>query len=101
MAFDITDVLSSDSYLKDFYNSLENYTRSNVSPLVYFPLVCFRYVDQSDENIQRQMQNYINDLVTGVDAIVNPPAFFWLRDFKTFVSELSEGSPLTQIDFND
>jgi hypothetical protein len=55
-------------------------------------------VDQSDESVQEQMENYINDLVT-IDAIIDQPEFFWLRDFKSFLN-VSEDSQ-AQLDFND
>jgi Niemann-Pick C1 protein len=94
-SFSFTDVLPSDSYLADFFDALDDYTdRSSISPEVYF-----RNVDQSDKNIQEQMESYINDLVIMVDAIFEPPEFFWLRDFKVFVNN-SEDS-LAQLDFYD
>jgi Niemann-Pick C1 protein len=94
-SFSFTDVLPNDSYLADFFDALDDYTdRSSISPQVYF-----RNVDQSDMNIQEQMESYINDLVFMVDAILEPPGFFWLRDFKVFVND-SENS-LAQLDFYD
>jgi Niemann-Pick C1 protein len=94
-SFSFTDVLPNDSYLTDFFDALDDYTdRSSISPQIYF-----RNVDQSDNNIQEQMESYINDLVFMVDAILEPPGFFWLRDFKVFVNN-SEDS-LAQLDFND
>jgi Niemann-Pick C1 protein len=94
-SFSFTDVLPNDSYLTDFFDALDDYTdRSSISPLIYF-----RNVDQSDKNIQEQMESYINDLVFMVDAILEPPGFFWLRDFKVYVNN-SEDS-LAQLDFND
>jgi predicted RND superfamily exporter protein len=93
-AFDLTEVLPSDSYVTDLFDALDDYTaRSSIKPGVYF-----RYVDQSDESVQEQMEKYINDLVT-IDAIVDQPIFFWLRDFKVFLNE-SEDS-LAQLEFND
>jgi Niemann-Pick C1 protein len=96
-SFSFTDVLPSDSYLTDFFDALDDYTdRSSISPEVYF-----RNVDQSDKNIQEQMETYINDLVVMVDAILEPPGFFWLRDFKIFIMNLTEDDPLAQLDFYD
>lgn len=92
-SFSFTDVLPDDSYLTDFFDALDDYTdRSSIAPGVYF-----RYVDQSDKNIQAQMDSYINDLVFMVGAILEPPGFFWLRDFKVFLNN-SEDS-LAQLDF--
>jgi Niemann-Pick C1 protein len=94
-SFSFTDVLPNDSYLTDFFDALDDYTdRSSISPQVYF-----RNVDQSDKNIQEQMESYISDLVSMVDSILEPPGFFWLRDFKVFVNN-SEDS-LAQLDFYD
>jgi predicted RND superfamily exporter protein len=92
--FRLTDVIPDDSYLVGFFDALDDFSaRSSTAPFVYF-----RNVDQSDESVQEQMENYINDLVT-IDAIVDQPEFFWLRDFKSFLN-VSEDS-LAQLDFND
>jgi Niemann-Pick C1 protein len=91
--FNLTDVIPDDSYLVGFFDALDDYSaRSSTAPFVYF-----RKVDQSNESVQEQMEKYINDLVT-IDAIVEQPVFFWLRDFKVFLNE-SEDS-LVQLDFN-
>jgi Niemann-Pick C1 protein len=92
--FKLTDVVPVDSYLVGFFDALDDYSsRSATAPFVYF-----RSVDQSDEVVQEHMENYTNDLVT-IDAIVDQPEFFWLRDFKVFLN-VSEDS-LAQLDFND
>jgi Niemann-Pick C1 protein len=94
-SFSFTEVLPDGSYLTDFFDALDDYTdRSSISPQVYF-----RNVDQSDKNIQEQMESYINDLVFMVDAILEPPGFFWLRDFKVFVNNSDDS--LAQLDFYD
>lgn len=91
--FQFTDVVPSDSYVTDFFEALDEHTlRSSVSPNVYF-----RYVNQSDESIQEQMEQYIEELVT-IDAIEFEPDFFWLRDFKAFVNE-TDG--LEDLSFNE
>lgn len=64
------------------------------------PQVVFRFVDQSNETIQEQMESYVNDLV-GLEQITKQPVFFWLRDFKSYVnsSEVLQQAPFeTQID---
>jgi Niemann-Pick C1 protein len=92
--FDLTHVVPDDSYLVGFFDALDDYSsRSATSPFIYF-----RNADQSDEAVQEQMENYTNDLVT-IDAIVDQPEFFWLRDFKVFLN-LSEDS-LAQLAFSD
>jgi Niemann-Pick C1 protein len=91
-AFEFTDVLPSGSYVADFFEALDDYSaRSSTTPGVYF-----RNVDQSDPAVQDQMEKYVNELIT-IEAIVEQPAFFWLRDFKMFVNRTSGASTL---DFN-
>jgi predicted RND superfamily exporter protein len=90
--FDVKDMLPSDSYVTDFMEVTEDYTEmSGIAPGVYF-----RFVDQSDEQIQMQMDQYIRDLVE-IDAIVEPPYFFWLNDFRSFVNV----SSVTDLSFNE
>jgi len=93
-AFSFTDVLPSDSYIADSYYRSEDY--SEISGVE--PDVCFRYVDQSDPDIQDQMEDYVNQLVDTVQFTEQPP-FFWLRDFKAFVSNSTHN--LTDLHFND
>jgi predicted RND superfamily exporter protein len=92
--FKLTDVVPDDSYLVGYFDAFDDYSSRTVAA----PFVYFRSVDQSDEDVQEQMENYINGLVT-IDAIVEPPALFWLRDFKVFMN-VSKDS-LAQLDFND
>lgn len=77
--FDIIDVVPSDSYVVDFFAAFRSYTfRSPVEPSVYF-----RDVDQSDPDVQAQMKKYVADLVE-IDAISEPPQFFWLESFDQY-----------------
>jgi len=93
-SFEFTDVLPSDSYITPFFDAFNDYSvRSSVVPNAYF-----RYVDQSEEAIQDQMEQYINDLVT-IEAIIDQPEFFWLRDFRSFVGETD--SSVADLDFNE
>ena len=79
--FDIYEVLSADSYTGDFFKAVESYAdRGFVVPHAYF-----RNVDQSDPDIQQQMDAYVNDLVS-IDAFSSQPPFFWLRHFKEFLT---------------
>lgn len=80
--FNVKDMLPKGSYVIDFFNAFEDYTTSSG----VFPGVYFRFVDQSDIMIQSQMEAYIHDLVE-IDAVLNPPEFFWLRDFRRFINE--------------
>lgn len=89
--FEFTSVLPADSYVTDFQDAVDIHTdRGGIAPNVYF-----RYVNQSDPEIQRQMEEYIADLVT-IDAIIVPPDFFWLWDFREFVDELEDGLSFTE-----
>jgi len=79
--FDIYEVLASDSYVGDFFRTTEQYyDRGFVVPMVYF-----RNVDQSDPDIQQQMDDFVNDLVS-IDAITSQPPFCWWRHFKVFLA---------------
>ena len=82
--FNYIEILPSDSYALGFYDAVQAYSvRSPVLPYAYF-----RNVDQSDKDVQQQMQEYIDELVE-IDAIVNSPTFFWLNDFHKFVDNSS------------
>lgn len=88
-----TDVLPSDSYIKDFFDAYDDlYSRGATFPYAYF-----RYVDQSDPAIQDAMESYVNDLV-GLDTVEEQPSFFWLRDFKSFVTDNPD--ELDDLEFN-
>jgi len=74
--------MPSDSYVTDFFDAFDEYTvRNSVAPYVYF-----RNVDQADEDMQAQMETYVNDLVA-MDAVEEPPENFWLLDLRTYVEE--------------
>lgn len=81
--FDFKDMLPDDSYLKEAFEAMDDYlARSGATPFVYF-----RYVDQSDSNIQDQMTKFVMDLVK-IEAIEEPPEDFWLWDFQNFTEQL-------------
>lgn len=90
--FKFTEVVPDDSYVADFFNAFnEHSVRSSVSPSVYF-----RGVDQSDPEVQDQMERYIEELIL-IDAIEAGPEFFWLRDFKVSAAENGlSGMPFPQ-----
>ena len=78
--FEITEILPDDSYVTAWFNLYDSYARNTmVNAFVYF-----RDVDQSNETIQGQMENYVDDLVE-MEYVERRPKFFWLRDFKLFV----------------
>jgi predicted RND superfamily exporter protein len=97
-AFDFTEVLPADSYVTPFVNAFDDFSvRTLVDPDVFF-----RFVDQSDVSVQDQMLQFVDDLV-GIQAIVEEPEFFWLRDFRTYVSSFNtsdiDGQPFNaQVD---
>jgi len=83
--FKFTDVLPSDSYVTNFKNAISNYySKGATSPYAYF-----RFVDQSNEDVQREMDAYVNALVN-TTVIEDQPSFFWLRDFQKFAAENAE-----------
>ena len=80
----LQDMLPDDSYLKEAFEALDEYqARSGAAPFVYF-----RYVDQSDPQVQEQMTKYVMDLVK-IDAIQEPPDEFWLWDFQNYTTSAS------------
>lgn len=87
--FEFTDLVPDGSYVADFWEAYQDYyERTGVRPGAYF-----RWVDQSDPDIQAQMEEYVNDLVEmaperndGAGWISEQPVFFWLRDFHRFVN---------------
>lgn len=86
--FKVTDMVPDDSYLKEFFDILDAYsTRGSITTEVVF-----RFCDQSDADIQDQMEKYVSDLVA-LDEIVDPPTSFWLEDFKNFTNT---SMPFTQ-----
>jgi hypothetical protein len=91
-SFNFIDLVPDDSYLVDSWNAFRDYyERSGVRPGAYF-----RWVDQSDWNIQAQMEKYVDDLVE-LDEISEPPVFFWFRDFKVF----NETDAVKDLTFNE
>jgi len=94
--FDFRSILPSDSYIIRFYDSANLYTnRQGPAPFVYF-----RYVDQSDPDIQTQMLSYVDDLV-GIDAITEPPFRFWLVDYLEYVGDSNSSDLMQDLPFID
>lgn len=77
------DLLPTDSYVREYFDDLEMYT-SGAQEIFSFTGVYFRDVDVSDENVQRQMLDYVDELVD-TPYITNPPLTFWLRDFQGYL----------------
>ena len=92
--FEFTEVMPDDSYVTDFFHATDDYTtRNGINSFVYF-----RFVDQSNADIQAQMEDYVNDLVA-MDAVEEQPEFFWLRDFNQFLRDNADN--VTDLTFNE
>jgi len=83
--FNYIDMVPKDSYMKNYYQALTTYSERRGLDIYVF----FRDVDQSDPDMQDQMEAYVNDLVDS-GAVAHQPAYFWLRDFKQYVEENNE-----------
>lgn len=79
--FYFTEVLPSNSYVGDFWESYEAYTGG----FRVAPYVVFRDIDQGDTAIQAQMEDYVNKIVA-MDEVGGQPEFFWVRDFQSFLA---------------
>jgi predicted RND superfamily exporter protein len=81
--FDMNNMVPHDSYLRDYYSSLKEYsaTRNGISSYAFF-----RDIDQSQPEVQFQMLQFIDDLADK-GAIASSPANFWLHDFLQFANE--------------
>jgi Patched family len=83
--FNYVDMVPSDSYMKDYFEAMDEYThRTGIYTYVFF-----RDVDQSDPIIQDEMMNYVEDLTTS-GAIAHYPVYFWLKDFKEYVQDFKD-----------
>jgi len=90
--FDFTDALPHDSYVSDYFRAANDFSDlSKNRPAAYF-----RCVDQSDEDIQQQMEDFVDALVS-LDEVEREPPAFWLRDLKKVV----EHGDLHHLTFNE
>lgn len=80
VAFDVTSLVPSNSYINFFVTSLETYAEQDP----YVSTAFFRDVDFSSSAIQTEMNQYINDLVN-LPQISSYPQHFWLKDFQQFI----------------
>ena len=64
------------------------------------PYIVFRDVDQSNVDIQEQMQEYVNNIVD-MDTISNQPKHFWLRDFTEFLNSVDGDDDIMTLPFNN
>ena len=92
--FDMNDMVPHDSYLRGYYSSLKQYskTRNGIPSYVFF-----RDLDQSQPEVQYHMLQFVDDLADK-GAIASHPTNFWLQDFLNFVNETTA---MTNTSFND
>ena len=79
--FLLADYVPKDSYTQPFLQALDEYSNFVVAMGVYF-----RGVDQSDENIQRQMLQFVDDL-SALPQVGQQPDFCWIKDMHKVLSE--------------
>ena len=75
-SFRPAEFMPEDSYMVDFLVAIENYFDRSLRFPAYF-----RYVDQSDPEIQDQMLDFIDKMVE-IPAFGVQPEFCWIRDFR-------------------
>lgn len=92
--FTIEFVIPEGSYVGGFLDAIETHNSDSGMK----PDVTFRFVDQSLQETQQQMEDFIGDLVA-LDEISSPPSNFWLWDFRDFVGKNESGS--ANLGFND
>lgn len=95
--FIVSDFLPQESYVSDYLNAVDDYATEMVPLGIYF-----RYMDQSDPNVQQQMREYINDLM-GLEQLDTPPPFCWVTDFGNETDQLIAeqlGFDISQLTFN-
>lgn len=83
IGFDITDFLSDDASTTAFVEAEEEYFMESGGGLPSFFYV--REVDQSDPEVQRQMTDFMQDVVD-LEFFDEFPRAYWVNDLNTFVS---------------
>lgn len=78
--FDFNDLLPADSYVTDFMTAMESYTSRLLAVGIYFR----GDFDQMDPDIQRQMNQYVDE-ISALPQFADSPPFCWFRDFETFM----------------
>lgn len=91
----IADVLPESSYYRNFWETYTDYTSSTAIS----PYIIFRDVDQSDPSIQRQMEEFVNDIVD-IKSVTQEPQYFWLRDYKSFLNSTDTDDTVKTLSFN-
>ena len=96
--FNFEQLLPRESYMQGFFKALDTYGKGRgwMVPTAYF-----RNVDQSDPDVQLQMQAYIDELVSSLDSITEHPTYCWITHFQEFLTydeRLPEFEFKTQLD---
>jgi len=78
--FTVTELYPADSYVTTFAEAYQKYTSRFFPTYVYF-----RDVDQSDEEVQDQMINYVTEL-SQLDKFEDVVPFCWIKDFRYLIS---------------
>lgn len=78
--FRITELLPSDSYVLDFMEASESYTPRFLPVMAYF-----RFVNQSDVDVQKQMGRYVDEL--GNLTYFAEPQFCWVKDVQALLND--------------
>ncbi|CAB9519398.1 Pick C1-like protein 1 [Seminavis robusta] len=99
---DFRDMMPSDSYVRTYYSTLHEYASEySYGVLFLHAQVYFRDVDVSSPEIQRQMIDYIDDLVD-MPYMSKGPDYFWLKHFLLFKElALKETDVIEAMPFND
>jgi Niemann-Pick C1 protein len=95
--FIVSEFLPAESYVADYLDAVDDYAMEMVALGVYF-----RGIDQSNETVQQQMRDYIDDLIN-LEQLGTPPPFCWVRDLanEELFSEESIGFNISSWSFNE
>jgi len=93
---DFRELTPVDSFIRTYFVALDSYSDRD-SNTFFIGGVYFRDVDVSQKSVQDDMDNYIQELVD-LSYISDPPATFWLRDFRNFVNQTEDLEDLAFFD---
>jgi hypothetical protein len=82
--FKAEEIVPKDSYVKGFLKGVNEYSVQTIMLGAYF-----HGVDQSNDDVQAQMFDYLTEL-SEIDAIGGSPPFCWFRDFKKFEEDYAD-----------
>ncbi|CAB9514752.1 Pick C1-like protein 1 [Seminavis robusta] len=94
--FIVSDFLPEGSYVADYLDAVDAYAAEMVPLGIYF-----RGIDQSNETVQQQMRDYIDELMQ-LEQLDKQPPFCWVRDLANDeVYEEALGVDLSSFTFNE